>query len=47
MTKDKESYHKFIKAMQREVNFILGGEYVKRLEIEQRIRLANSNAKNV
>ena len=47
MSKDKESYHRFIKAMQREVNFILGGEYVKRLEIEQRIRLANSNTKNV
>ena len=46
MTKNSENYNKFIKAMKREVNFILGGEYVKRLEYEQSIRLANSNAKN-
>ena len=46
MSKNTDCYNKFIKAMKREVNFILGGEYVKRLEIEQNIRLANLNSKN-
>lgn len=47
MIKNSENYNKFVKAMKREVNFILGGEYVRRLEIEQSIRSMGSNKKNM
>ena len=39
MSKNSETYKKFIKAMKREVNFILSGEYVKRLETEKMKKL--------
>ena len=32
MFKNTDNYNKFIKAMKKEVNFILSGEYVKRFE---------------
>ena len=39
MIKNSDNYKKFIKAMKREVNFILSGEYVKRLEAEKMKKL--------
>jgi DNA polymerase sigma len=47
MSKDSENYKKFMKAMKKEVNFILGGEYVKRLEREKSIKLSGANNKNM
>ena len=44
LEKDSENSKKFIKAMKREVNLILGGEYVKRFEYEKE-KLARSNKK--
>ena len=42
-----EMHKKFIKAMKKEVNFILSGEYVKRLDIEKKIKLSGNNIKNM
>ena len=47
MTKTSENYKKFVKAMKKEVNFILNGEYVKRLEKEKALKLSGTNAKNM
>ena len=47
MIKNTENHKKFVTAMKREVNFILGGEYVKRLEREKKIRSTTANAKNL
>lgn len=33
--------------MKKEVNFILNGEYVKRLEREKALKLSGTNAKNM
>ena len=44
LEKDTESCKKFVKAMKKEVNLILNGEYVKRLEIEKE-RLSRMNKK--
>ena len=44
LEKDSENSKKFIKAMKREVNLILGGEYVKRFEYEKE-RIARTNKK--
>ena len=38
MLKSSDNYKKFIKAMKREVNFILGNEYVRRLDKEKALR---------
>ena len=47
MLKSSDNYKKFIKAMKKEVNFILSGEYVKRLEREKALKLSAANAKNI
>ena len=47
MIKNSDNYKKFIKAMKKEVNFILNGEYVKRLEREKALKLSGTNAKNM
>ena len=44
LEKDSENCKKFIKAMKKEVNLILSGEYVKRLEFEKE-KLARMNKK--
>ena len=44
LEKDSENSQKFIKAMKKEVNLILSGEYVKRFEYEKE-RLARINKK--
>ena len=44
LEKDSENSKKFIKAMKKEVNLILSGEYVKRFEYE-RERIARNNKK--
>jgi hypothetical protein len=46
MLKSSDNYKKFIKAMKREVNFILGNEYVRRLDKEKALRQA-TNTKNI
>ena len=47
MTKSSDNYKKFIKAMKNEVNFILGGEYVRRLDKEKALKLSGVNSKNM
>ena len=47
MLKNTENYKKFIKSMKKEVNFILNGEYVKRLEREKALKLSGNNSKNI
>lgn len=47
MTTDTENYKKFIKAMKMEINFILDGEYVKRLEREKMLKISGANNKNM
>ena len=44
LEKDSESCKKFVKAMKKEINLILSGEYVKRLELEKE-RLSRMNKK--
>ena len=44
LEKDSESCKKFVKAMKKEINLILSGEYVKRLELEKE-RLSRINKK--
>ena len=47
MLKSSDNYKKFIKAMKNEVNFILSGEYVRRLDKEKALKLSGVNSKNM
>ena len=47
MIKGSDNYKKFIKAMKKEVNLILSGEYVKRLEREKMLKISGTNNKNM
>ena len=47
MIKGTDNYKKFIKAMKKEINFILNGEYIKRLEREKMLKISGTNNKNM
>ena len=47
MIKGSDNYKKFIKAMKKEINLILSGEYVKRLEREKMLKISGTNNKNL
>ena len=47
MLKNSENYKKIIKAMKNEINFILSGEYVRRLDKEKPLKLSGANSKNM
>ena len=47
MLKNTPNYKMFIKAMEKEVNFILSGEYVRRLDREKALKLTGGNSLNL